>query len=378
MEDWDLRRKLALKQLEQAKMAFPEDEESDTLEELPSIAKRVINVQQTSGSNQISDQETDVVGWEQFFEHNERFSLAERNFDFNTYFTLPKSTQERSTPVFLFHHGAGSSGLTFANLSKQLVEKLEGKCAVFAFDARGHGQTRPIDSNNKITYDLKAFIGDFVALLDHFYKNHLQQLAIQDLSIIFVGHSLGASICTFSYSHQVAEIRKRTLGVCMLDIVEEAAIQALQKVQSFLISTPNVFNNYKEAIDWHVQHELSKYRESAQVAIPALFTATKSQKVVRITNLNDFQPYWDSWFQHLSHTFVTLPTNKLLLLAGNDNLDKELIIGQMQGKYQLVVFQDSGHFIQEDVPRKTAITLIDFWKRNDSQSTVIKTNWGKK
>lgn len=49
----------------------------------------------------------------------------------------------------------------------------------------------------------------------------------------------------------------------------------------------------------------------------------------------------------------------------------------MQGKYQLVVFQDSGHFIQEDSPIKTAITLIDFWKRNDSRNVVIKTNWGQ-
>lgn len=79
----------------------------------------------------------------------------------------------------------------------------------------------------------------------------------------------------------------------------------------------------------------------------------------------------------LSHSFVGLPVSKLLILAGNENLDKELIVGQMQGKYQLVVFQDSGHFIQEDSPIKTAITLIDFWKRNDSRNVVIKTNWGQ-
>ncbi|QLQ80928.1 hypothetical protein HG537_0E02830 [Torulaspora globosa] len=376
MKNYDLRRKMALKQLERAKIAFADEEERDIVQELPSRARDSLEVQETS-LNGRNGRAEGFLGWEEFFENNERYTLSERNFEFNTYFTLPKSCQDASIPVFIFHHGAGSSGLTFANLSKQLVEKLEGKCAVFSFDARGHGRTRPIDLSKEVTYDLEAFIYDFVTLVNLFYERHLKKLVVQKLSIIFVGHSLGASICTFAYAHRTAEIRERSLGVCMLDIVEEAAIQALQKVHSFLISTPNVFNNYNEAVDWHVQHGLSRCRESAQVAIPALFTATKTQKVVRITNLNDFRPYWHTWFKNLSHSFVALPTNKLLLLAGNDNLDKELIIGQMQGKYQLVVFQDSGHFIQEDVPRKTAITLIDFWKRNDSKSTVIKTNWGE-
>lgn len=378
MVDSDLRRRVAEKQLERAKMAPQEENEEDSLPELPSIAREKVPAHHALPKELIDGEASEALGWKNFFAQNKRFPLAERNFDFNTYFTLPTDEQGPSMPVFVFHHGAGSSGLTFANLSKHLMEKLGGKCAVFSFDARGHGQTRPIDSSKQISYNLTAFIEDFVALLDVFYQSHLKQLVVKKLSIIFVGHSLGASICTFSYSQQASDVKKICLGVCMLDIVEEAAIQALQKVHIFLSSTPNVFASYQEAIDWHVRHGLSRSRESARVAIPALFTRTKSQKVVRITNLKDFQPYWETWFRHLSQTFVSLPTNKLLLLAGNDNLDKELIIGQMQGKYQLVVLQDSGHFIQEDVPHTTAITLIDFWKRNDSQSTVIKSYWGKR
>jgi hypothetical protein len=37
---------------------------------------------------------------------------------------------------------------------------------------------------------------------------------------------------------------------------------------------------------------------------------------------------------------------KLLVLAGTDRLDKPLTIGQMQGKYQLIVYPESGHSIQ--------------------------------
>ena len=46
------------------------------------------------------------------------------------------------------------------------------------------------------------------------------------------------------------------------------------------------------------------------------------------------------------------------------------MIGQMQGKYQLVVYQDSGHFVHEDVPNKCALTLYDFWERNDRNSSI--------
>lgn len=45
------------------------------------------------------------------------------------------------------------------------------------------------------------------------------------------------------------------------------------------------------------------------------------------------------------------------MLAGTDRLDRELMIGQMQGKYQLVVLPEVGHFLHEDAPVKTAATV---------------------
>jgi protein phosphatase methylesterase 1 len=43
----------------------------------------------------------------------------------------------------------------------------------------------------------------------------------------------------------------------------------------------------------------------------------------------------------------------VLVLAGTDRLDTELMIGQMQGKFRVVVLADCGHCIQEDVPPPT-------------------------
>ena len=62
---------------------------------------------------------------------------------------------------------------------------------------------------------------------------------------------------------------------------------------------------------------------------------------------------------------------KLLVLAGADRLDKELMIGQMQGKFQLDVIPEAGHFVQEDVPAKLAGIMVEFFRRNDRSQMVL-------
>jgi len=49
------------------------------------------------------------------------------------------------------------------------------------------------------------------------------------------------------------------------------------------------------------------------------------------TDLASTQPFWEGWFAGLSKKFLEAKGGKLLLLAGTDRLDKELMIGQMQG-----------------------------------------------
>jgi hypothetical protein len=41
------------------------------------------------------------------------------------------------------------------------------------------------------------------------------------------------------------------------------------------------------------------------------------------------------------------------------------------GKYQLQVFPEAGHFVQEDQPTKTAQVLVDFYRRNDRSALVL-------
>lgn len=52
------------------------------------------------------------------------------------------------------------------------------------------------------------------------------------------------------------------------------------------------------------------------------------------------------------------------------------MIGQMQGKYQLQVFPEAGHFIHEDQAEKTAMVVADLYRRNDRSALVLPPKVG--
>jgi hypothetical protein len=54
-----------------------------------------------------------------------------------------------------------------------------------------------------------------------------------------------------------------------------------------------------------------------------------------------------AWFTGLSKSFLAVRTARLLILAGADRLDRELMIGQMQGKFQMAVVANVGHMLHE-------------------------------
>ncbi len=121
---------------------------------------------------------------------------------------------------------------------------------------------------------------------------------------------------------------------------------------------------------------------SARISVPSLLrredptNSSPSQPWTWRTDLAATQPYWEGWFTGLSRKFLEAKGGKLLLLAGTDRLDKELMIGQMQGKYQLQVFPEAGHFIHEDQAEKTAMVVADFYKRNDRSALVLPPKVG--
>jgi len=76
------------------------------------------------------------------------------------------------------------------------------------------------------------------------------------------------------------------------------------------------------------------------------------------------EPHWTGWFTGLSNRFLGVPAAKMLLLAGVDRLDRELTVGQMQGKFQMQVLPQVGHTVHEDSPDRVAEVLATFLVRN--------------
>lgn len=302
------------------------------------------------------------------------YTDSQTGLQFQTYLKPPSSS---SAPIFICHHGAGSSSMTFCKLAQDIDKAYGGvdeHPGLFTYDARGHGST-PIST--PADYSLSTMTKDFEFIINEFHKIHNPQS-----SIYLVGHSLGGSILT-NYLTMKPDTTYNFKGLIILDIVEETAVKALAAMPSFISRRPTTFNNYQEAIDWHIdQTRLLHSSESALLSVPDLLDETPSGLIWK-TNLSETQPFWDTWFVNLSTNFIDCGKNqhvaKMLILSGHETLDTGLIIGQMQGKYQLIVFnnnENTGHFIHEDISGHISHSLIDFVKRNDSPGEYMKKEFG--
>ncbi|KAG7711343.1 hypothetical protein KL950_001309 [Ogataea haglerorum] len=336
-----------------------------------------------------------------FFPHLELFTNDD-GYVFQTYYKPPRQEVGESSVVFVMHHGAGSSGATFAKLTAAIERQCEMQSissvpGVFTFDIRGHGRTGLLnpstEENTKLSFD--KLCDDFRFLLQCFHERYMSEGPPP--SYFLVGHSLGGSILSKVVSDDVDKnvCLKNNLGqiisgLVMIDIVEDTAVKALSAMKSYLNAIPKQFPSIERAILWHIDSNLLHNLDSSLISVPELFTRTEEEQYKWIIDLRKTEPFWHQWFEGLSRRFVNIPSriSKLLILANNDYLDKDLMIGQMQGKYQLVVFHNNqlkhsntlttatqtiplqdaselGHFVHEDVPFKVAASLIDFVKRND-------------
>ncbi|KAK7908078.1 Protein phosphatase methylesterase 1 [Apiospora marii] len=192
--------------------------------------------------------------------------------------------------------------------------------------------------------------------------------------IILVGHSLGGAVVT--ELAKSAQLGNALLGYAVLDVVEGSAMDALQSMQTYLSTRPTGFATVEAGIEWHVRSRTLRNSTAARTSVPSLLSNEPaaegdSRPWKWRTDLARTQPFWEGWFVGLSKKFLEARGGKLLLLAGTDRLDTELTIGQMQGKYNLQVFPEAGHFIHEDLPEKTAVSLVDFHRRNDRSALVL-------
>lgn len=229
-------------------------------------------------------------------------------------------------PLFVTHHGAGSSGLSFAALTSELQRVLP-KAGVLSLDARGHGSTTIVSAttpNPPIDLSLDTLATDLAYVLN-------QALSRSNVSapppVILIGHSLGGAVVSHAAHNRL--LNPAPLGYCVLDVVEGSAIDALVSMESYLSTRPASFPSLPSAIEWHIRSRTIRNTRSACVSVPALLKHPNPSSTVFtwLTDLTATKPYWPSWFTGLSSKFLNTPgPAKLLLLAGTDRLDKELMV----------------------------------------------------
>ncbi|KAL4740995.1 protein phosphatase methylesterase 1 [Aspergillus similis] len=315
--------------------------------------------------------------WTSFFDQELYLRRQVNDLDIvhHVYLTPPTN----SGPLFVMHHGAGSSGLSFASCAAE-IRKILPNAGILSADARDHGSTSVKRASEdgeadpetaRLDLSLDTLNQDLLFVI----RETQAKMGWETLpDIVLVGHSLGGAVITDVAKK--GELGRKLLAYAVLDVVEGSAMDALQSMETYLSTRPSRFPSLPSGIEWHTRSRTIRNRTSARVSVPSLLyhedvPKDPSKPWVWRTNLAETKPFWEGWFVGLSRKFLEARGGKLLLLAGTDRLDKELMIGQMQGKYQLQVFPDAGHFIQEDQPARTAQILVDFYKRNDRSALVL-------
>ncbi|KAF9935028.1 Conserved oligomeric Golgi complex subunit 2 [Linnemannia zychae] len=307
----------------------------------------------TGASNRYSP-----LKWDTYFQEKRLVTVpgrseGEADITFNIY----ENKGKPGAPVFVMHHGAGLAALSFALTAKEIKKLVGDEAGVLCFDVRGHGETTSKDELNlsldRLSKDLENVI--------HAVFGELPP------DIILVGHSMGGAVIAEAASHGMIP---NLIGVAVLDIVEGVAIETLSNMHGWLERRPVSFRSVDKVIQWSIKSGTVRSLESARVSSPPLVRLSSDSTpenpcYVWRTDLAASEQYWKGWFTGLTEKFLSCKAGKLLVLAGTDRLDKDMTIAQMQGKFQLLVFPNAGHFVQEDDSERMARELIAFWKRNE-------------
>ena len=323
-------------------------------------------------------------------------------------------------------HGAGYSGLTWSTLGENLASLADTR--LLALDLRGHGETEvseeEIDmSGQRMARDVvEVLLGLYtdsdlgVVIMGHSMGGALAAMVAEMMEGLEKGPRLlglvvedvveGTAMEALAGMHTVLQNRPKQFQG--LEQAVEWAVRSgqVRNVESARVSVPGqvitetgelvarlIEDSREEEVEESSQgpskrekldnsdsikeEEEEEGTESiddfkmpkAPEVKPAVDrtppeTFTGSQVLRWRIDLTRTEPHWSGWFQGLSQRFLSAPGARLLLLAGVDRLDKDLTVGQMQGKFQMQVLPQVGHTVHEDSPDRVAEVLAGFLVRN--------------
>uniref|UniRef100_L7MAW6 Protein phosphatase methylesterase 1 n=1 Tax=Rhipicephalus pulchellus TaxID=72859 RepID=L7MAW6_RHIPC len=354
------------------------------------------------------------LSWRNYFSE----ALWVKTSDSDTFRVYTKGSQG---PLLLLLHGGGYSGLTWALFSNEVCQIVE--CQVAALDIRGHGETVTSDEMDLSADTLSNDVGNVynamypdethqppVVLIGHSmggavavhaaYKGVIPNLIGLIVIDVVEGTALEA------LQNMQSFLRGRPSSFKSLEYAIEWCVRSgqVRNLESARVSMPSQLKNAKTGepatkclpaspVSMDSPHGLpvndasprSMPRVDQIAEIPEEGPTDESvpsqssfagfrqpspvclddaPKFVWRIDLSGTEEYWKGWFAGLSSLFLSVPAPKLLLLAGVDRLDKDLTIGQMQGKFQMQVLPQCGHAVHEDVPGKVAEAVATFLVRN--------------
>ena len=190
----------------------------------------------------------DPIPWTSYFEQElylKNSSSSSEEIVHHVYITPPIE----KGPLFVTHHGAGSSGLSFALFAFE-IRKLLPSVGILSIDARGHGETTTktlcdISSLSAIDLNLDTLSEDLVTIIQLLQ----QKLAWPKLPpLLLIGHSLGGAVVT--NVAKLGRLGDDVLGYAVLDVVEGSAMDALQSMQTYLDTRPASFTSLAAGIEW--------------------------------------------------------------------------------------------------------------------------------
>ena len=169
------------------------------------------------------------LDWSLFFSQELYFEEVVNgiNVIHHVYFTPPSN----NGPLFVMHHGAGSSGLSFAACAEE-IQKILPNAGLISPDARDHGSTMITSGveggSVELDLNLETLSRDLVFVISAI-RLKMDWETLPD--IVLVGHSLGGAVITDVAKK--GELGSKLLAYAVLDVVEGTSNHCLRFISLF-------------------------------------------------------------------------------------------------------------------------------------------------